>query len=321
MTDQGNQFAKLSLGSRTLELPVYHGTIGPDVIDIRRLYSDGGVFTFDPGYTSTGSCESSITYIDGEKGELLYRGYPIEQLAEKSHFLEVAYLLLYGELPTAAQLEDFESRVTQHTMLHEQMAYFFRGFRRDAHPMAVVCGIMGAMSAFYHDSTDITDAWQREVATIRMIAKMPTIVAWAYKYSVGQPFVYPKNSLDYASNFLNMCFSVPATDYVVDPILSNGDGPDLHAARRPRAERLDLDGAARLLLGRQSVRLHRRRRRLPLGAGARRGQRGVPQDAARDRHGRPHPRVHRARQGQGRSVPADGVRAPGLQELRSRGRR
>ena len=209
MTDQAHHTAKLALGDKTLELPVYHGTIGPDVIDIRRLYSDGGVFTFDPGYTSTGSCESAITYIDGEKGELLYRGYPIEQLAEKSHFLEVAYLLLYGELPTAAQLEDFESRVTNHTMLHEQMAYFFRGFRRDAHPMAVVCGIMGAMSAFYHDSTDITDAWQREVATIRMIAKMPTIVAWAYKYSVGQPFVYPKNSLDYASNFLNMCFSVP----------------------------------------------------------------------------------------------------------------
>ena len=220
MTDQAHPTVKLALGTKTLELPVYHGTIGPDVIDIRRLYADGGVFTFDPGYTSTGSCESSITYIDGDVGELLYRGYPIEQLAEKSHFLEVAYLLLYGELPTAAQLEDFESRVTNHTMLHEQMAYFFRGFRRDAHPMAVVCGTMGAMAAFYHNSTDITDAWQREVATIRMIAKMPTIVAWAYKYSVGQPFVYPKNSLDYASNFLNMCFAVPTGDYVADPILS-----------------------------------------------------------------------------------------------------
>jgi citrate synthase len=220
MTNQAHHTAKLAIGDKTLDLPIYQGTIGPDVIDIRHLYSEGGVFTFDPGYTSTGSCESAITYIDGEKGELLYRGYPIEQLAEKSHFLEVAYLLLYGELPTAAQCEDFESRVTQHTMLHEQMAYFFRGFRRDAHPMAVVCGIMGAMSAFYHDSTDITDAWQREVATIRMIAKMPTIVAWAYKYSVGQPFVYPRNSLDYASNFLNMCFAVPAEDYVVDPVLS-----------------------------------------------------------------------------------------------------
>ena len=220
MTNQAHRTAKLAINGKSLELPVYQGTIGPDVIDIRGLYSEGGVFTFDPGYTSTGSCESAITYIDGDKGELLYRGYPIEQLAEKSHFLEVSYLLLYGELPTAAQMEDFESRVTNHTMLHEQISFFFRGFRRDAHPMAVVCAIMGAMSAFYQDSTDITDAWQREVATIRMIAKMPTIVAWAYKYSVGQPFVYPRNSLDYASNFLNMCFAVPAEEYVVDPILS-----------------------------------------------------------------------------------------------------
>jgi len=220
MTNQAQKSAKLTIGDTTLDLPIYKGTIGPDVIDIRRLYTDGGVFTYDPGFTSTGSCESAITYIDGDKGELLYRGYPIEQLAEKSHFLEVSYLLLYGELPTATQLEDFENRVTHHTMLHEQMAYFFRGFRRDAHPMAVVCGIMGAMSAFYHDSTDINDAWQREVASIRLIAKMPTIVAWAYKYSIGQPFVYPKNSLDYASNFLNMCFAVPAEEYVVDPILS-----------------------------------------------------------------------------------------------------
>ena len=220
MTNQAHRTAKLAIGDKQLDLPIYQGTIGPDVIDIRRLYSDGGVFTFDPGYTSTGSCESAITYIDGDKGELLYRGYPIEQLAEKSTFLEVSYLLLYGELPTAAQLEDFVTRVTNHTMLHEQMSYFFRGFRRDAHPMAIVCGTMGAMAAFYHDSTDITDAWQREVATIRMIAKMPTIVAWAYKYSVGQPFVYPRNNLDYASNFLNMCFAVPAEEYVVDPILS-----------------------------------------------------------------------------------------------------
>jgi citrate synthase len=220
MTNQAHQSAKLTIGDKTLDLPIYKGTIGPDVIDIRRLYSEGGVFTFDPGFTSTGSCESAITYIDGDKGELLYRGYPIEQLAEKSHFLEVCYLLLYGELPTGAQLEDFEHRVTMHTMLHEQMAFFFRGFRRDAHPMAVVCGVVGAMSAFYHDSTDIHDAWQREVASIRLIAKMPTIVAWAFKYSIGQPFVYPRNSLDYAANFLNMCFSVPAEDYAVDPILA-----------------------------------------------------------------------------------------------------
>jgi citrate synthase len=220
MTTQDDRSAKLTIGDKSLDLPIYRGTIGPDVIDIRRLYADAGVFTYDPGYTSTGSCSSAITFIDGDKGELLYRGYPIEQLAEKSHFLEVCYLLLYGELPTATQVEDFESRVTKHTMLHDQMTYFFRGFRRDAHPMAIVCGVTGAMSAFYHDSTDINDVWQREVATIRLIAKMPTIVAWAYKYSVGQPFVYPKNHLDYSSNFLNMCFSVPAEDYQVDPILA-----------------------------------------------------------------------------------------------------
>ncbi|WP_424926701.1 citrate synthase [Amaricoccus tamworthensis] len=220
MTDQSQDTAKLSIRGEDYEFPIYSGTIGPDVVDIGKLYGKTGLFTYDPGYTSTGSCESSITYIDGEKGELLYRGFPIDQLASKSHFLEVAYLLLYGELPTAEQLDDFEARVTNHTMLHDQMSYFFRGFRRDAHPMAIVCGAMGAMSAFYHDSTDISDAWQREVATIRMIAKMPTIVAWAYKYSIGQPFVYPNNSLDYASNFLNMCFSVPTTDYPIDPILS-----------------------------------------------------------------------------------------------------
>jgi citrate synthase len=220
MTKQDSRTAKLTIGDKTLDLPIYKGTLGPDVIDIRRLYSDGGVFTYDPGFTSTGSCESAITYIDGDKGELLYRGYPIEQLAEKSHFLEVCYLLLYGELPTAAGLEDFEGRVTKHTMLHEQLQYFFRGFRRDAHPMAVVCGVVGAMSAFYHDSTDINDPWQREVASIRLIAKMPTICAWAYKYSIGQPFIYPQNSLDYASNFLHMCFAVPCEDFIVDPILS-----------------------------------------------------------------------------------------------------
>jgi citrate synthase len=212
--------ATLTLGDETIDLPVYSGTLGPDVIDISKLYAGMDVFTFDPGFTSTGSCESQITFIDGDKGELLYRGYPIDQLAEKSHYLEVCYLLLYGELPTAAQLEDFETRVTRHTMLHEQMQNFYRGFRRDAHPMAVVCGVVGAMSAFYHDSTDITDAWQREVATIRLIAKLPTIVAWAFKYSIGQPFIYPRNDLDYASNFLHMCFATPAEEYHVDPVLA-----------------------------------------------------------------------------------------------------
>lgn len=212
--------AKLTIGDKVLDLPILKPSVGPDVLDIRKVYAQADVFTYDPGFTSTASCSSTITFIDGDKGELLYRGYPIEQLAEKSHFLETCYLLLYGELPSASALEDFELRVTRHTMLHEQMQYFFRGFRRDSHPMAVMTGVVGAMSAFYHDSTDINDPWQREVAAIRMIAKMPTIAAWAYKYSIGQPFVYPKNSLDYAGNFLNMCFSVPAEEYVVDPILS-----------------------------------------------------------------------------------------------------
>ncbi|KPQ07831.1 MAG: citrate (Si)-synthase [Rhodobacteraceae bacterium HLUCCA12] len=212
--------AKLAIGDKTLELPMLSPTVGPEVIDIRKLYAQGDIFTFDPGFTSTAACSSTITYIDGDKGELLYRGYPIEQLAEKSHHLEVCYLLLYGELPNAQQMIDFETRVTRHTMVHEQMHNFFRGFRRDAHPMATMVGVVGAMSAFYHDSTDINDPWQREVAAIRMIAKLPTIAAMAYKYSIGQPFVYPKNSLDYAGNFLHMCFGVPAEDYVVDPILA-----------------------------------------------------------------------------------------------------
>src|SRR6056297_1747394 len=212
--------AKLEIDGNAYELPIFSPTAGPDVVDIRKLYGTAGVFTYDPGFTSTASCDSTITFIDGNKGELLHRGYPIDQLAGKSHFLEVCYLLLYGELPTAAQLEDFENRVTHHTMIHEQMHNFYRGFRRDAHPMATMVGVVGAMSAFYADSADVNDEWQREVASIRMIAKMPTIAAMAYKYSVGQPFVYPRNDLDYASNFLHMCFSVPAEDYVVDPILS-----------------------------------------------------------------------------------------------------
>ncbi|MFA5582220.1 MAG: citrate synthase [Paracoccaceae bacterium] len=215
-----NKTATLSYDGKTYELPVRSPSEGPDVIDIRKLYSDADLFTYDPGYTSTASCDSSITYIDGDAGVLLHRGYPIDQLAEKSHYLEVCYLLLYGALPKAAELEDFENRVTRHTMVHEQIHKFFSGFRRDAHPMAIMVGVVGAMSAFYHDSTDISDPWQREVASIRMIAKMPTIAAMAYKYNVGQPFVYPRNDLDYASNFLRMCFAVPAEDYVVNPILS-----------------------------------------------------------------------------------------------------
>lgn len=212
--------ATLVIDNKTLELPILSPTVGPEVVDIRKLYAGSGAFTYDPGFTSTAACESAITYIDGDKGELWYRGYPIEQLAEKSRYLEVCYLLLNGELPTAAEMEDFETRVTRHTMVHEQMHRFFTGFRRDAHPMATMVGVVGAMSAFYHDSTDINDPMQREIASIRLIAKLPTIAAMAFKYHIGQPFVYPRNNLDYASNFLNMCFSVPAEDYVVDPALA-----------------------------------------------------------------------------------------------------
>ncbi|MDO5642969.1 MAG: citrate synthase [Paracoccus sp. (in: a-proteobacteria)] len=215
-----NKPAILTVHGKEVELPVLSPTAGPDCVDIRKLYGQSDVFTYDPGFTSTASCESTITFIDGDKGELWYRGYPIEQLAERSNYLETCYLLLYGELPQPAQLEDFVSRVTNHTMVHEQMHYFFRGFRRDSHPMATMVGVVGAMSAFYHDSTDIGDPWQREVAAIRLIAKLPTIAAMAYKYSVGQPFVYPNNELDYASNFLNMCFSVPAGKYHIDPALA-----------------------------------------------------------------------------------------------------
>ena len=217
MTDK---IAKLTIGEQTYEFPVLEGSIGPDVIDIRSLYAKTGLFTYDPGFTSTAACDSSITFIDGDKGELLYRGYPIDQLADKSSYMEVCYLLLYGELPNAQKLEEFQQVVTHHTMVHEQMHYFYRGFRRDAHPMAIMTGVVGAMAAFYHDSTDINDPQQREIASIRMIAKMPTIAAMAYKYSVGQPFVYPRNDLDYASNFLHMCFSVPAENYAVDPVIA-----------------------------------------------------------------------------------------------------
>ncbi|MFN3869262.1 MAG: citrate/2-methylcitrate synthase, partial [Hyphomicrobiaceae bacterium] len=205
----GKNNARLSINGKTSEMPIRSGTIGPDVVDIGRLYRDTGCFTYDPGFTSTANCSSKITYIDGDKGVLLHRGYPIDQLAEKSNFLEVCYLLLNGELPTKAQFNEFDAAITRHTMVHEQMTRFYTGFRRDAHPMAVVCGVVGAMSAFYHDSTDINDPEQRRIAANRMIAKMPTIAAMAHKYSVGQPFIYPRNDLDYAANFLQMCFAVP----------------------------------------------------------------------------------------------------------------
>ncbi|HET9810939.1 MAG TPA: citrate synthase, partial [Sphingomicrobium sp.] len=203
------------------EFPVLEGSVGPDVVDIRKMYGQTGMFTYDPGFTSTASCQSAITYIDGEKGILLHRGYPIDQLAEQSTFMELAYLLLHGELPEAGELDTFTYTISRHTMLHEQLMTFYRGFRRDAHPMAIMCGVVGALSAFYHDSTDITDPEQRMIASHRLIAKMPTIAAMAFKYSVGQPFLYPDNGLSYTGNFLRMTFGVPAEPYVVNPIVEN----------------------------------------------------------------------------------------------------
>ncbi len=205
---------------KVVELPVIKGTIGPDVIDVRKLYAETGHFTYDPGFTSTGSAESAITYIDGEEGVLLHRGYPIEELAEKSDFMEVAYLLLNGELPTLKEKETFVHNVSYHTMINEQLTFLYRGFRRDAHPMAVLIGVVGAMSAFYHDAMDINDPRQRDIISYRLIAKMPTIAAMAYKFSVGQPFIYPRNDLNYAENFLHMLFAVPAEEYDVNPVLS-----------------------------------------------------------------------------------------------------
>jgi citrate synthase len=216
----GDRAASLLISNKQVEMPVRSGSIGPDVIDVGRLYRESGCFTYDPGFTSTANCSSKITYIDGEEGILLYRGYPIEQLAQTSNFLEVCYLLLHGELPTSSQYKEFDHNITRHTMVHEQMTRFYTGFRRDAHPMAIMCGVVGALSAFYHDSTDIHDPTHRIIASHRMIAKMPTIASMAYKYSIGQPFIYPRNDLDFAANFLQMCFAVPCEPYVVDPVVA-----------------------------------------------------------------------------------------------------
>ena len=220
MSGIGSITISLDGSNKTSKLPLIGGTVGPPVADIRKIYNDLGIFTYDPGYGATASCESKITYIDGDEGILLYRGYPIEQLAEKSTFLEVSYLLLNGELPTAAQAVEFDSGVRMHTMLHEQLRTFYNGFRRDAHPMAVMCGVVGALSAFYHDSLDINNPEHRRISAFRMIAKVPTIAAWAHKYNVGQPFMYPQNNLGYAENFLYMFNAVPAEDYKVNPILA-----------------------------------------------------------------------------------------------------
>jgi citrate synthase len=206
-------------GSPSIDMPLYKGTVGPDVIDIRKLYAQTGKFTYDPGFLSTASCQSDITYIDGDKGELLYRGYPIEQLAQQCDFLDTCYLLLKGDLPDVQQQKDFRKLVTNHTMVNEQMQFFLRGFRRDAHPMAVMTGLVGALSAFYHDSTDITNPVHRDIAAIRLIAKMPTLVAMAYKYGIGQPFIYPKNSLSYSANFMRMMFATPCEEYEPNDVL------------------------------------------------------------------------------------------------------
>jgi citrate synthase len=218
---KGNAEASLLIGANRYDLPVRKGTLGPDAVDISGLYQDTGCFSYDPGFTSTASCESKITFIDFDKGIVFYRGYPIEQLAEQSTFLETCYLLLYGELPTIQQYEAFESRIVKYSRVHEQLTRFYSGFRRDAHPMAVMVGVVGALSAFYHDSIDIKDPAQREIASIRMIAKMPTIAAMAYKYSIGQPFIYPRDDLSYSADFLHMCFAVPCEEYEVDPALAS----------------------------------------------------------------------------------------------------
>ena len=213
--------AHITLDGVTKDYPVLSGSVGPEVVDIRKMYAQTGRFTYDPGFTSTASCESKLTYIDGDAGILLHRGYPIDQLAEQSSFLETAYLLLNGELPSKAEHDNFKYTISRHTMVHEQLATFYRGFRRDAHPMAIMCGVVGALSAFYHDSTDIHDPQQRVIASHRLIAKMPTLAAMAYKYSIGQPFLYPDNSLSYTGNFLRMTFGVPAEQYEIDPIIED----------------------------------------------------------------------------------------------------
>ncbi len=266
--------------NKSASLPLIEGTVGPSVADIRKLYSQVGIFTYDPGYGATAACESKITYIDGDEGILLYRGYPIEQLAEKSHFLEVAYLLMYGELPNERQLTEFDHGVMHHTMVHEQLREFYNGFRRDAHPMAVMCGVVGALSAFYHDSLDISNPDHRNISAFRLIAKMPTIAAWAHKYNIGQPFIYPRNELGYAENFLRMFHAVPAEEYTVNPVLAKAMDliMILHADHEQNAS-TRYCAACRVDRG-QSICLHRGGHRFVMGTGAWRGERGSAEDAA-----------------------------------------
>ena len=284
-------------GKEPVELPILSGTVGPDVIDVRKLGTQG-YFTFDPGFMATGSCKSSITYIDGDQGVLLHRGYPIAQLATQASYLEVCYILLYGEAPTKTQYAEFERLVTRHTMVHEQIAFFFRGFRRDAHPMAVMCGVVSALSAFYHDALDINNEEHREICAFRLLSKMPTLAAMCYKYSIGQPFMQPRNALSYAGNFLHMMFGVPTEEYKVNPIVERAMDRifTLHADHEQK--RLHLHRASGRFFRCQPVCLYRRGDRLPVGPGPRWCQRSLPQDARRDWLRGSHSRVHRPRQGQ-----------------------
>ena len=279
------------------ELPIIDGTVGPSVIDVRKLYAETGHFTYDPGFTSTGSCESKITYIDGDKGQLLYRGYPIEEIAEHSDFMETCYLLLYGGLPTAEQKKKFETGITYHSMLHEQIQRFFSGFRRDSHPMSIMCGVVGALSAFYHDSLDISDPHHRMVASYRMIAKVPTIAAWAYKYSIGQPFIYPKNDLGYSERFIHMLFATPCEDYKVNPVVAKAMDKILilHADHEQNASTstVRLSG----LLGCQSVCVYRRRYCIALGSRTWRRQRSCVEHAGTNRRQEEHPGIRQEGEG------------------------
>ena len=300
---------------KSIDLPVIEGSIGPKVIDVRKLYAQTGCFTYDPGFMATAACRSSITYIDGDEGILLYRGYPIQELAAKSDFLEVAYLLFNGELPNPKQKKQFVHDITHHTMVHEQIATFFRGFRRDAHPMAVLCGVVGALSAFYHDSTDINDPYQRMVASHRLIAKLPTIGAMAYKYSHG-PALHVSEELARIRRKLplhDLRRAVRGVQGQPDP--RAGDGPHLHPARRSRAERLDRDRAQRRVERRQPVRLHCRRHRLAVGSGAWRRQRGRAEDAGAHRQQGQDPGVHQAREEQEQARNPVRFRPSRLQEL------
>jgi citrate synthase len=319
MMTPSNVKATLSFsdGSPSMELPLYRGSIGPDVIDIRKLYAQTGKFTYDPGFLSTASCNSTITYIDGDKGELLYRGYPIEQLAVKCDFLDTCFLLLYGELPNTQQQKDFHKLVSNHTMVNEQMQFFLRGFRRDAHPMAIMTGLVGALSAFYHDSTDINNPQHREIAAIRLIAKMPTLVAMAYKYSMGQPYMYPKNKLNYAANFMHMMFATPCEDYESNDVLVRAIDRIfiLHADHEQNAS----TSTVRLCGSSGTNPFAAIAAGVPVGPGAWRRQRGGAQyaggDPANGRRGQ-NQRIHQAGQGQKLGNQAHGLWPPRLQKLR-----